>query len=48
MNKPYEREEYFKKVSEIKDQLRGEGLYGEMLISGTYSLEDTMIVWPVM
>lgn len=40
LNKPYSREEYFKKVSEIKAQMRSDGSYGKQLPS-TYKFEDT-------
>jgi hypothetical protein len=46
LNKPYEKEEYFKKVAEIKEELGS--MYGEMLIPPTYEVDDTVLVWPTM
>ncbi|MEK7524151.1 MAG: hypothetical protein AAB588_03925 [Patescibacteria group bacterium] len=40
LNQPYSREEYFKKVAEIKSQLKEERTYGQHL-STTYKYEDT-------
>lgn len=40
LNKPYERDEYFKKVAEIKAHMRVDGTYGKHL-STTYKYEDT-------
>lgn len=44
LNKPYEPEEYFRKVNEIKMQLREQGLYGKMLIPPTFPTEDSVVV----
>ncbi|MFA7278408.1 MAG: hypothetical protein WC101_05530 [Candidatus Gracilibacteria bacterium] len=48
LNQPYSKEDYFKKVAEIKDQLRAEGLYGQMLIPPTFPRQDTVSVWDRM
>lgn len=40
LNKPYSKDEYFKKVAEIKAQMKKDGIYGKHLPS-TYALEDT-------
>lgn len=48
LNQPYTKEEYFKKVAEIKDQLRADGLYGQMLIPPTFPRQDTVVMWPTM
>lgn len=45
LNKPYEREAYFKKVAEIKEQLKREGTYGKWFWPSTYPIEDTVAVW---
>lgn len=42
LNKPYSKEDYYKKVAEIKAKMRTDGTYGEMLPS-TYKLEDTAL-----
>jgi hypothetical protein len=42
LNKKYPKEEYFKKVAEIKDELRKEGLYGKWLLESSYPYEDTI------
>lgn len=46
LNQPYSREEYFKKVSEIKEQLRSEWSYGRRYLTPTYPLADTVASWP--
>lgn len=46
LNKPYSREEYFKKVAEIKDQLKKDSSYGRWFWPRTYPLEDTLAVLP--
>lgn len=48
LNQPYSKEEYFKKVAEIKDQLRAQGLYGKMFIPPTFPRQDTLAVWSTM
>lgn len=48
LNQPYKKDEYFKKVSEIKNQLKEQGLYGEMFIPPAFPREDTVVVWPTM
>jgi hypothetical protein len=45
LNQPYSREDYFKRVAEIKDQLKREGSYGRWFPS-TYPIEDTVTLWP--
>lgn len=40
LNKPYSRDEYFKKVTEIKAAMRGDSTYGKHLPT-TYKYEDT-------
>lgn len=41
-NKPYEKEDYFKKIAEIKDSMRTDGTYGLSLPS-TIKIEDSAI-----
>ena len=41
LNKPYPKEEYFKKVREIKEELKRQGLYGRYNLGTTYKFEDT-------
>lgn len=48
LNTPYSKEDYFKKVAEIKWQLRREGTYGQRFLPSTYPLDDTVAVWPQM
>ncbi len=48
LNEPYSAEEYFKKVAELKDQLREQGMYGQMLIPPTFPLEDTVVMMPAL
>lgn len=48
LNQPYEKEAYFKRVAEIKDQLRAQGLYGQMILPPTFPREDTVAVWDRM
>lgn len=48
LNKPYKKEEYFKEVAKIKEELRSQGLYGELIIPPSYVLEDTVGSWRVM
>lgn len=42
LNKKYSKEEWFKKVAEIKDELRDQRLYGKWLLPSTYPYEDTI------
>jgi len=42
LNKKYPKEEWFKKVAEIKAELRSQGLYGKWLLPSTYPYEDTI------
>lgn len=44
LNKPYSRDEYFKKVAEIKSHMKADGTYGKH-IPTTYKLEDTAAVY---
>jgi len=44
LNTPYSKEEYFKKVAEIKAGMRAEGIYGEQL-GTTYKYEDTAAMY---
>lgn len=46
LNQPYSPEEYFKKVEELKTELRAQGLYGKMLIPPTFPKEETVAVMP--
>lgn len=45
LNQKYAKEEYFKRVKEIKDQLKREGKYGGIYLTPTYPLEDTVATW---
>lgn len=45
LNQPYEKEAYFKKVAELKDQLKAEGMYGMQFITPTYPFADTVAAW---
>lgn len=40
LNTPYSKEDYFKKVIEIKEEMKKSGVYGKML-GTTYNFEDT-------
>lgn len=42
LNVPYSKEDYFKKVTQIKIELKKEGLYGTWLLPSTYPYEDTI------
>lgn len=42
LNKKYSKDEYFKKIAGIKDELRREELYGKWLLPSTYPYEDTL------
>lgn len=46
INKPYSKDEYFKKVAEIKDQLKKEGTYGNYYLEPTYPFTDSVASWP--
>ncbi|MFA6521442.1 MAG: hypothetical protein WCT53_03600 [Candidatus Gracilibacteria bacterium] len=46
LNKPYSREEYFKKVAEIKAELRREGKYNLNILTTTYPPQDTVLTLP--
>ncbi|MBI4994887.1 hypothetical protein HZC21_04575 [Candidatus Peregrinibacteria bacterium] len=45
LNRPYPKEEYFKRVSEIKTELRRERDYGGKFWSPTFPFEDTVAAW---
>lgn len=42
LNQKYSKEDYFKKIAEIKEELRREGLYGKWFMESTYPYEDTV------
>lgn len=42
LNKPYKKEEYFKKVREIKEEIKKAGLESQWLLESTYPYEDSM------
>ncbi len=42
LNKKYSKESYFKKIHEIKEELKQEGLYGKWLLASAYPYEDTI------
>lgn len=48
LNTQYKKEDYFKKVAEIKDELKAQGIYGRCLPS-TYPYEDSLAAtfWPM-
>lgn len=48
LNQPYTKDEYFAKVTEIKDQLRERGLYGKMFLPPTFPRKDTVAMWATM
>jgi len=48
LNQPYEPEEYFRKVAEIKKELLSQNLYGILTIPPTYPQEDTVENWTTM
>lgn len=48
LNKPYEKEAYFAKVAEIKQELLSQNLYGVLTLPPTYPIEDTVGSWRVM
>lgn len=45
LNKPYSRDDYFKKVSEIKGELKRDGTYGRWFWPSTYPFEDSVAAW---
>lgn len=45
LNEPYSRQDYFKKVAEIKAELKGTGEYGRVFLSPTYPIENTVGNW---
>jgi len=42
LNKKYKKEEWFKRVAEIKAELKSENLYGKWLLPSSYPYEDTI------
>lgn len=42
LNVKYSKDEWFKKVTQIKDELRAAGQYGKWLLPSTYPYEDTI------
>jgi hypothetical protein len=48
LNKQYKKEDYFRKVAEIKTQLIEKNLYGKMFIPSVFPLEDTVAVMPTL
>lgn len=42
LNKQYSKEEYFKKIAEIKNDLRGKGLHGKYLVMDAVELAKTL------
>ena len=42
LNKKYSKEEWFKRVAEIKKELKREKLYGNWILPSTYPYEDTI------
>ena len=48
LNKSYSEKDYFAEVERIKDELKSEGVYGELWLPPSYPEEDTVAVWEVM
>lgn len=44
LNQKYSKDAYFKKVREIKEELKRENLYGKWLLPSSYPYEDTIAV----
>lgn len=42
LNQQYSKDDYFKRVCEIKDELKNQGLYGRWLLPSSYPYEDTI------
>ena len=42
LNKPYQKEEYFKKIAEIEADLRARGLHGKYLVMDAVELARTL------
>lgn len=42
LNKKYSKDDYFKKLAEIKDELKREDFYGKWLLPSAYPYEDTI------
>ncbi|MEK9132097.1 MAG: hypothetical protein AAB606_00080 [Patescibacteria group bacterium] len=45
LNVQYSKEDYFKRVAEIKAQLRASGEYGKRFLPSSYPMQDTVGVW---
>lgn len=45
LNVKYSKEEYFKRIAEIKEELKKEGQWGKMWIPPTYPFEDTIAAY---
>lgn len=45
LNEKYSRDEYFKKVREIKEQLKREETYGRQYLTPTYPVTDSVVSW---
>ncbi|MBT3864590.1 hypothetical protein HOE67_02130 [Candidatus Peregrinibacteria bacterium] len=45
LNEPYSKEDYEKRITEIKQELRDQNLYGVLTLPPTYPLEDTVGSW---
>ena len=48
LNEPYSKSAYFKKVAEIKDELRRRNEYGRRFLPAGYPYENTVATWPRM
>lgn len=48
LNQPYEKEDYFKKITEIKAKLRETGEYARRFLPPVYPFENTVAVWPTL
>lgn len=48
LNTQYSKDDYFKKVAEIKDQLKSQNLYNRKFLPSTYPFEDTVATWDMM
>jgi hypothetical protein len=46
LNKPYSKDDYFKKKAEIKDQLISEGTYGKWHFESSYPFQDSAAALP--
>lgn len=48
LNQPHGKDEYFRKVAEIKDVLRVRGEYGKRFLPSTYDISETVAAWSRM